>query len=154
MTIGQMRAPCVLLLGILSLGLWAAGPNTREKLRDPLSGIWRLGTIETIGAHGEVICLFYGEHPEGLLMYDKSGGLSVRTLSDPRPTVSLETPAKSSSPLPPLKEPRQLVDTTPSLAPGASAVQTVGSRIPSSHRRIQQSTARTWSVNSFSKETV
>jgi hypothetical protein len=43
--------------------------------------------VETIKANGEVIYPFYGKHPEGLLVYDKSGWMSVQIVSDPRPTV-------------------------------------------------------------------
>ena len=38
-------------------------------------------------ANGEVIYPFYGKHPEGLLVYDKSGWMSVQIVSDPQPTV-------------------------------------------------------------------
>jgi hypothetical protein len=52
-----------------------------------LAGAWRLVSIETIRANGEVIYPYYGKHPEGLLMYDSSGWMSVQIVSDPKPTV-------------------------------------------------------------------
>jgi len=88
MTMRQMRASCILLLGTLSVFVWVAGQtNTNEKLRRQLWGAWSLVSIATIRAKGEVIYPFYGKYPEGLLMYDKSGSMSVQILSDPRPTV-------------------------------------------------------------------
>ena len=56
-------------------------------ISDELKGTWRLVSIETVRPSGEVIYPFYGKHPEGLLMYDRSGWMSVQIVSDPKPTV-------------------------------------------------------------------
>jgi len=48
-----------------------------------------LVSIETKRPNGEVIYPFYGRHPEGLLIYDRSGYMSVQIVSDPKPTVPL-----------------------------------------------------------------
>jgi hypothetical protein len=56
-------------------------------ISDQLVGAWRLVSIETLRSNGEVIYPFYGKHPEGLLMYDRSGWMSVQIISDPKPTV-------------------------------------------------------------------
>ena len=40
---------------------------------------------------GEVIHPFYGEHPEGLLIYDRSGWMSVQIVSDPKPSAPLSS---------------------------------------------------------------
>ncbi|MBB5345497.1 lipocalin-like domain-containing protein [Tunturibacter empetritectus] len=55
---------------------------------DKLVGTWRLVSVETIRANGEVIYPFYGRHPEGVLIYDRSGWMSVQIVSDPKPTSS------------------------------------------------------------------
>jgi len=52
-----------------------------------LIGAWRLISVETTRPNGEVIYPFYGQHPEGLLIYDRSGWMSVQIVSDPKPTV-------------------------------------------------------------------
>lgn len=52
-----------------------------------LVGAWRLVSIETLRSNGEVIYPFYGKHPEGLLIYDPSGWMSVQIVSDPKPLV-------------------------------------------------------------------
>jgi hypothetical protein len=88
MTMRQLRSPCIFLL--IGIGLGALGygrSKADQKLRDQLPGAWRLVSVETIKANGEVIYPFYGKHPEGLLVYDKSGWMSVQIVSDPRPTV-------------------------------------------------------------------
>lgn len=56
-------------------------------LGDKLIGAWRLVSIETIRPNGEVIYPYYGKHPEGLLMYDRSGWMSVQIVSDPKPDI-------------------------------------------------------------------
>ena len=56
-------------------------PSGMEKL----IGAWQLVSIETVGPHGEVTHPYYGEHPEGLLIYDRSGWMSVQIVSDPKP---------------------------------------------------------------------
>ena len=58
------------------------GPSAEQ-----LVGAWRLLSIETTRANGEVIYPFYGKHPEGLLIYDRSGWMSVQIVSDPKPAV-------------------------------------------------------------------
>lgn len=50
-------------------------------------GTWRLVSVETKRPNGEVIYPFYGKHPEGLLLYDRSGWMSVQIVSHPKPTV-------------------------------------------------------------------
>ena len=88
MSLRQLRAPWIFLLISISLSALGYGQsNPDQKLRDQLPGAWRLASIETIKANGEVIYPFYGKHPEGLLVYDKSGWMSVQIVSDPRPTV-------------------------------------------------------------------
>jgi hypothetical protein len=67
----------------------APGLDTKESnsVADKLVGTWRLVSVETIRPNGEVIYPFYGKHPEGLLIYDRSGWMSVEIVSDPKPTA-------------------------------------------------------------------
>jgi hypothetical protein len=62
---------------------------------DRFVGAWRLVTVETLRANGEVIYPFYGKHPEGLLIYDRSGWMSVQIVSDPKPAVPRESSRES-----------------------------------------------------------
>lgn len=59
---------------------------------EALAGSWRLVSVETVRPNGEVIYPFYGRHPQGLLIYDRGGWMSVQIVSDPQPIV----PAASS----------------------------------------------------------
>ena len=56
-------------------------------IRNQLVGTWRLVSVETVRPSGEIIYPFYGKHPEGLLIYDRSGWMSVQIVSDPKPMV-------------------------------------------------------------------
>src|SRR6266481_9387536 len=42
-------------------------------------------------ANGEVIYPFHGKHPVGMIMYDRSGRMSVQIVSDPPPKVPKES---------------------------------------------------------------
>ena len=61
--------------------------NKGAAVADQLVGAWRLVSIETYRANGETIYPFYGKHPEGLLVYDRGGWMSVQIVSDPKPMV-------------------------------------------------------------------
>jgi len=63
------------------------GNQPRTSPVDGLVGTWGLVSIETLRSNGEVIYPFYGKHPEGLLIYDPSGWMSVQIVSDPKPLV-------------------------------------------------------------------
>jgi hypothetical protein len=94
---------CLMLL--LSLGILLAVPNAAliaqpkpipqqaTSVREEFIGSWRLVSVETKRPNGEVIFPFYGKHPEGLLIYDRSGWMSVQIVSDPKPLVP-STPSR------------------------------------------------------------
>jgi hypothetical protein len=65
----------------------AAQTKSNSVTSEDLIGAWRLVSIETIRPNGEVIYPFYGKHPEGMLMYDRSGWMSVHIVSDPPATA-------------------------------------------------------------------
>ncbi len=86
------------IAGVCNLGSLAWAQQAQEKdsaahtsqagsVSDRLVGAWRLISVETRRANGEIIYPFYGRHPEGLLIYDRSGWMGVQIVSDPKPTV-------------------------------------------------------------------
>ena len=77
---GQSILAAAILLGGHSVQ--AASPSSTD-----LTGAWRLVSVETIRPNGEVIYPFYGKHPQGLIIYDPAGWMSVQIVSDPKPTV-------------------------------------------------------------------
>jgi len=89
-----MRLRVILMLWPLAVALTqapakpaASAPISQASVRDQLLGAWRLVKIETIRSNGEIIFPFYGRNPEGLLVYDRSGWMSVQIVSDPKPSV-------------------------------------------------------------------
>jgi hypothetical protein len=91
-----MLSRCLLLLCLVTIG--PAGVTTSYAQASPdkadtvsagaaLIGAWRLVSVETIRPNGEVIYPFYGKHPEGLIVYDRSGWMSVQIVSDPKPAA-------------------------------------------------------------------
>jgi lipocalin-like protein len=95
----MMRAP--LLFSVLATICIATGFATAQEspkkgatteaqarsVAERLVGAWRLISVETKRSNGEVMYPFYGKHPEGLLIYDRSGWMSVQIVSDPKPDV-------------------------------------------------------------------
>jgi len=61
-------------------------PQNSSSVAERLVGAWQLLSVETKRANGEVIYPFYGMHPEGMLIYDRNGWMSVQIVSDPKPT--------------------------------------------------------------------
>ncbi|MBZ5656762.1 MAG: lipocalin-like domain-containing protein [Acidobacteriia bacterium] len=92
-----MLARRLLLLCMVTIGLPVGVGVSQAQVKpdqpgtvspgDTLIGAWRLVSVETIRPSGEVIYPFYGKHPEGLIVYDRSGWMSVQIVSDPQPTV-------------------------------------------------------------------
>jgi hypothetical protein len=77
----------VLVYGGICEGQQQAKPQSVPP-SDALLGAWRLVSVETIRPNGEVIYPFYGKHPEGLIVYDSSGWMSVQIVSDPKPPAA------------------------------------------------------------------
>lgn len=71
---------------------------------EQMVGAWRLLTIETIRSNGDTIYPFYGQHPHGILMYDRSGWMSVQIVSDPKPTVPTSDSREAFQSAPPAEK--------------------------------------------------
>jgi len=71
----------------LALAQSPSAASQQQSVSQQLVGAWRLVSVETIRPSGEVIYPFYGKHPEGILMYDANGWMSVQIVSDPMPSV-------------------------------------------------------------------
>ena len=68
-------------------GRTSAAPRSREEL----IGVWQLLSIQLVGPHGPMIDPFYNVGSTGLLIYDRSGWMSVQIVGQPRP--AMEAPA-------------------------------------------------------------
>ena len=95
-----MLAVCV-FLAVLPL---AGQTKSDASVREQLIGAWRLVSVETVRSNGEVIYPFYGKHPEGLIMYDRSGWMSVQIVSDPKPAVPVSDSREAVLAAPPAEK--------------------------------------------------
>lgn len=83
----------LLLVCLLLMGAFRPAPSLADQkksdgsVREKFVGAWRLISIETVRPNGEVIYPFYGRHPEGLIVYDRDGWMSVQIVSDPPSAV-------------------------------------------------------------------
>lgn len=77
----------LLALGVVLLWPLAGQSRPEAGAQDQFVGAWQLVSIETIRPNGEVIFPFYGKHPEGIIMYESNGWMSVQIVSDPAATV-------------------------------------------------------------------
>lgn len=57
--------------------------------RKDLVGTWRLVRIEYSGAHGATVDPFYGSASTGMLIYDRSGSMSVQIVGALRPAMTV-----------------------------------------------------------------
>ena len=101
---------------------------------EQLLGTWRLVSVETVRPNGEVIFPFYGQHPEGLLVYENTGWMSVQIVSDPKPQVPRSSSREGFLAAPPTEK-AQAVDGYYAYF-GTWTVDTAGSTIT---HHIQQS---------------
>lgn len=84
MPVRRLLLVCLLMMGALSMIPSIAGQKKSDGLvREKFVGAWRLVSLETVRPNGEVIYPFYGKRPEGLIVYDRNGWMSVQIASDP-----------------------------------------------------------------------
>ena len=82
---------CLVVVLCVALNPATSSPAAESaSVTEQFVGAWRLLTVETIRPNGEVIYPFYGKNPEGMLIYDRNGWMSVQIVSDPKPAVPRE----------------------------------------------------------------
>lgn len=88
MPVRRLLLACLLRLGVFpAIFPSAAQKKSDGSVREKFVGAWRLVTLETVRPNGEVIYPFYGKHPEGLIVYDRHGWMSVQIVSRPPSAV-------------------------------------------------------------------
>lgn len=76
-------------LCLLVISAWLVGFSSQVAAQSNLerfAGTWRVISIETVLPNGEILYIWMGRNPLGLLMYDRTGYMSIQFLRDPRPT--------------------------------------------------------------------
>ena len=59
-----------------------------DSIRDKAIGTWKLISVETLRTNGQVLNIWMGLHPIGLIIYQPNGYMAVQIMHDPRPTFS------------------------------------------------------------------
>jgi hypothetical protein len=125
----------------------SAKPQT-SSVAEKLIGAWQLVSIETIGPHGAVTYRYYGKHPEGLLIYDRSGWMCKSSPTRNR-WCRIVTHALAFSRPRPNKRQAPSGGTMPTSAPGRSIRRPRRSRTTCGSRCIRESVAKTLFGNSL-----
>jgi hypothetical protein len=81
-----MKLTLASMAAIFAMSACVQGP-TVSPVENGLVGAWQLLSVETVASNGKVSYPFYGVHPQGLIIYDPSGWMSVQIVSDPKPNV-------------------------------------------------------------------
>lgn len=80
----------ILILSTLLFGLGAPGaqsPPGSHPERQSLIGAWRLVSIDYSGPNGALVDPVFGANSRGLIIYDRSGWMSVQIFSADRPAM-------------------------------------------------------------------
>jgi hypothetical protein len=65
--------------------------HVRRASREDLLGAWRLMSIQIEGRDGPEVDPFYNADPTGLLVYDRSGWMSIQIAGKPRPPMEVQS---------------------------------------------------------------
>jgi hypothetical protein len=84
-------APFVLIAGV-SVALAQSAPPERaaaaKLTRQAIIGAWRLDSIDYSGPNGALADPLFGSNPQGIVIYDQSGWMSVQIVTANRPVIA------------------------------------------------------------------
>jgi hypothetical protein len=60
----------------------------QQTLKDRLVGTWKVVSWESVRRSGQVLNVWMGLHPTGLIIYQPNGYTAVQIMADPRPTFA------------------------------------------------------------------
>ena len=66
----------------------------QQGLKDRLVGTWKIISWESLRPNGQIVNIWMGLHPTGLIIYQPNGYMAVQIMADPRPTFA-QNPATS-----------------------------------------------------------
>ena len=83
----------LIVVAIMSLTLTPPSiAFAQQTLKDRLVGTWKAVSWESVRRNGQVLNVWMGLHPTGLIIYQPNGYMAVQIMADPRPTFA-ENPA-------------------------------------------------------------
>jgi Lipocalin-like domain len=69
----------------------------QQPIKDRLIGTWKVISWESLRPNGQIVNIWMGPHPTGLIIYQPNGYMAVQIMADPRPTFA-QSPAASPPP--------------------------------------------------------
>jgi len=69
----------------------------QQSLRDRVIGTWKVISWESLRPNGQIMNIWMGLHPTGLIIYQPNGYIAVQIMADPRPTFA-QNPATTPPP--------------------------------------------------------
>jgi hypothetical protein len=69
----------------------------QQSLKDRIIGTWKVISWESLRPDGQIVNIWMGLHPTGLIIYQPNGYMAVQIMADPRPTFT-QIPATSPPP--------------------------------------------------------
>jgi Lipocalin-like domain len=73
------------------------GAFAQQSLKDKILGTWKIISWESLRPNGQVLNVWMGFHPTGLIIYQPNGYMAAQIMADPRPTFA-ESPATTPPP--------------------------------------------------------
>lgn len=95
-----MRKVSSLVLAIVMALVWTlpmSAAFAQQSLKDRLVGTWKIISWESLRPNGQIVNIWMGLHPTGLIIYQPNGYMAVQIMADPRPTFA-QIPATSPPP--------------------------------------------------------
>src|SRR5215475_6617585 len=88
----------LIIVAVMSLTLTPRSiAFAQQTLKDRLVGTWKAVSWESVRRNGQVVNVWMGLQPIGLIIYQPSGYMAVQIMADPRPTFA-ENPATTPPP--------------------------------------------------------
>ena len=79
---------------VVALIIWLAqapligAAFAEQSLKDKIVGTWKIIAWESQRPNGQIVNIWMGPHPTGLIMYQSNGYMAVQVMADPRPTFT------------------------------------------------------------------
>jgi hypothetical protein len=91
-----LRRQCAVAI-LLALTLPTSTAFAQQALKDRILGTWKVISWESSRPNGQIVNIWMGHHPTGVIMYQPNGYMAVQIMADPRPTFA-QNPATSPPP--------------------------------------------------------
>jgi hypothetical protein len=69
----------------------------QKSLKDRVVGTWKIISWESLRPNGQILNIWMGLHPTGLIIYQPNGYMAVQLMADPRPTFA-QNPGTTAPP--------------------------------------------------------